>query len=148
MPALPAREVTERGPRPMSAVIATFGGIGLVATLCYFVLANMLSGFAGLPAVVASVCAYLVSAAFSYYGHKYWSFASKRAHAIAVPRFLASAALGLALAYFIPLAGRELALPATAAYIATCIIVPLVNFFVLGKWVFGAGRRPDPWQGP
>lgn len=138
MPASPARELAQdREKRPLGKVAAIFGSVGIAATLCYFLLATVLAALPGMSVTGASVIAYSLSAALSYYGHKHLSFASKRADTIAIPRFLVSTGIGLSLAFALPKLGESMGWPPIVAYAAICAVVPAINFVVLGRWVFG-----------
>ncbi len=139
-----------RGPACDAAIVArstartllTFAGVGLTATVLYFVLASTASALFQAPAAVCSVVAYLLSAILSYYGHKHLSFVSSGAHLLEAPRFVAATGLGLLLAYLIPMAVERVGWPHVVAYMAVCLIVPAVNFVLLKSWVFRTGALP------
>ena len=122
--------------RPLALVLAVFGSVGATATLCYFFLASLLAGLAGLDAVVSSIIAYLVSTVFSYLGHKHLSFGSTRAHSVALPRFAVTSAVGLAVACLIPKSASALGLAPILAYASVCLVVPAFNFIAFSRWVF------------
>lgn len=119
---------------PVAAAI--FGSVGISATLCYFLFANVLTLLPGITPPTASVAAYLVSAIVSYFGHKHLSFGSIRANAIAAPRFASVTVAGIGIAYLLPKIAESLELPSLAAYAALCVVIPVVNFIVLSMWVF------------
>jgi putative flippase GtrA len=120
--------------------VSRFALIGGLSTLIYAISAFVLSGSAGapfLPPVAASVGAYAIAAAFSYAGHKYFTFVSPGAHRLELPRFLTLAASGLLIAMAVPLLLSEmLGLPPAIPILATCIAVPVVNYVMMGRWVF------------
>lgn len=123
--------------------LSRFAAVGALATVIYAVLAFCLSGGLGLailPAAPASLVAYAAAAAFSYAGHKYVTFVSHGAHVFEAPRFLALTALGLGFAWLLPtiLVGGA-GLPPAVPIIVTCILVPVVNYVVLDRWVFASG---------
>lgn len=125
---------------------ARFLIIGLGATLIYAVLATMLStGETALMRPAAgSVLSYAIAAAFSYAGHKYFTFVSDGAHRFEVPRFVVVTLVGLAVSLILPaLLSGLLGLPAQVPIVATCILIPFVNYVVLRHWVF-AGARSNP----
>lgn len=122
--------------RNLSAVVAIFGSVGVAATLCYLLIVSGLTALSGLSPAKASVVAYLICTILSYYGHKHLSFASKRADAVAVPRFLASAVIGLAMAWLVPAVGDDLGWPAAVSFVLICVLVPGLNFVLLSRWVF------------
>lgn len=119
-----------------------FAMIGAAATAIYAATAALLSAGADplLPAATASVCAYALAALASYAGHKYVTFGSAGAHVFEAPRFAAVTAMGIAFAGILPMvmvdgAGLDPLVPIAV----TCIVVPVVNYVVLERWVFGAG---------
>jgi putative flippase GtrA len=121
--------------------ISRFAVIGGASTLVYGVCALLLSrggnGTAMLPATLASAVAYAFAGLFSYAGHKYFTFMSAGAHAFELPRFLLLNATGLATAIALPVVLTErLGMPVTIPVALTCIAVPVVNYIVLGRWVF------------
>lgn len=122
--------------------VSRFALIGGASTLIYAACASALSGVGGrevLSPVAASIAAYGIAAVFSYAGHKYFTFVSRGAHALELPRFLALTASGLAVATAAPgiLTGM-LGLPPAVPILFTCIAVPVVNYVVMGRWVFRA----------
>lgn len=122
--------------------IARFAGVGALATLAYAGLATAFVRFGGMPSVAAAITAYLCCAALSYALHRRVTFRSDRAHAAALPRFAATTAAGLALATLLAAAGAALGLPAEAAFVATSIAVPLLNFALLDRLVFPERTLP------
>lgn len=121
--------------------VSRFALIGIAATALYAVLAFLLSGAgsgaARLGAAPASLAAYAVAALFSYTGHKYFTFVSGGAHRFEAPRFLTLTAVGLCFSWVLPVILVDgLSMPALVPIIVTCIVVPVVNYFVLGRWVF------------
>jgi len=128
------------GGRPIDGLwslkLSRFAVVGAGTTALYAVLALAFS-FSGIAATGASVLAFLITAVFSYAGHKYVTFASGGSHAFEAPRFLAVSASSLTTVSVLPavLTGM-LGLPAAVPILLACIIVPAVNYVVLGRWVF------------
>lgn len=119
-----------------SIKLSRFAVIGAGTTALYAVLALAFSYF-GIVATGASVLAFLITAVFSYAGHKYVTFASDGSHAFELPRFLAVSATSLTTVSVLPAVLTDmLGLPAAVPILLACIIVPAVNYVVLGKWVF------------
>ena len=117
--------------------LSRFVLIGLASTVLYAVLAFVFAGTEGLGATGASVLAFALAAVFSYAGHKYVTFVSDGAHRLELPRFLVLSASGLAVAIALPgLLTEMLGMPAAIPILLTCLIVPVVNYVVLGRWVF------------
>lgn len=142
MPALPVPE--SRGlqaRRPLLPLLAIFSAVGTATTLSYFILAALISSVLPVSAAVASAGAYVISAVLSYYGHRNMSFASIGSHSVEVPRFVATTAVGLFLASLLPLAADQMRWPPAFVFAVVCLVIPLVNFFLLRGWVFRTGSR-------
>ena len=116
--------------------LSRFAAIGILSTVLYAALALTFNGL-GIQATGASVLAFGVAAVFSYAGHKYVTYVSGGCHAFELPRFLALSAAGLAVVSMLPaLLSGVLGLPAAVPVLFACIVVPAVNYVVLGRWVF------------
>ncbi|RJT26025.1 GtrA family protein [Mesorhizobium waimense] len=126
-------------------LLTRFGLVGIAATILYAALAAAFakSERLGFTPIQASLAAYAAAALFSYLAHKSVTFVSGRPHQTEAPRFFLLAATGLAIAYGAPaLLTVKLGLPLIIPVLVTCLLVPVINFFVLDRWVF-AERSPD-----
>lgn len=116
--------------------LSRFAAIGILSTVLYAALALAFNGL-GVEATGASVLAFVFAAIFSYSGHKYVTYVSGGRHAFELPRFLVLSAAGLAVVSMLPaLLTGVLGLPAVVPILLACIVVPTVNYVVLGRWVF------------
>jgi putative flippase GtrA len=116
--------------------LSRFAAIGASATLLYAALALAFANI-GMPATGGSVAAFLLAAAFSYAGHKYVTFASAGRHRFEMPRFMAVSAAGLAVVSVLPAVLTDmLGFPAAVPILLACLVIPAVNYVVLGRWVF------------
>jgi len=121
--------------------LSRFAAIGASATLLYAGLALAFTGL-GIAATGASVLAFLLAAVFSYGGHKYVTFVSGGRHAFELPRFLVVSAAGLAVVSVMPAVLTDmLGLPAAVPILLACIVIPAVNYVVLGRWVFAGAEK-------
>lgn len=126
-------------------LLARFGLVGIAATILYAALAAAFAKWEriGFTPIRASIAAYAAAALFSYLAHKSVTFVSSGSHRSEAPRFLLLAATGLAVAYGAPaLLTVKLGLPLIIPVLATCLLVPAINFLVLDRWVF-TKRSPD-----
>jgi putative flippase GtrA len=111
---------------------------GIGATLLYALLAAAFSTAMPIKPALGSVLAYGLAAAFSYAGHKYFTFVSSGAHRFEAPRFVVLTLIGLATSFALPAVLSEgFGLPAQVPIELTCLLVPVVNYVVLRHWVFG-----------
>jgi putative flippase GtrA len=69
--------------------------IGGLSTLIQFVVLALLVELTGMQEVIASAISYVLSGFFNYYANFHVTFSSTSRHAETLPRFLASACLGL-----------------------------------------------------
>jgi len=72
-----------------------FAGVGGVATLLQFILLALLVEFQLLPGVAASGVSYGLAAVFSYFANYHLTFASNSNHSDTLPKFVATAIVGL-----------------------------------------------------
>ncbi|MER8766242.1 GtrA family protein [Mesorhizobium sp. M0968] len=120
-------------------LLARFGLVGIAATILYAALAAAFAKWEriGFTPTQASLAAYVAAALFSYLAHKSVTFVSVGSHQSEAPRFILLAATGLAVAYGAPaLLTVKLGLPLIIPVLATCLLVPAINFLVLDRWVF------------
>jgi putative flippase GtrA len=127
---------TTRGYCPL---ISRFAAVGIAATLVYaalaLALASALGGVVSQPSL--SLLAYILAACFSYCAHRAFTFASLGSHRFEVPRFASVTAMGAGISFLVPvLLGRWTDLPIAVPVAAVCVIVPLLNFVALDRWVF------------
>lgn len=124
-------------------LVARFGVTGVTTTLVYFFLTNAFVLFSMMSPVLSSVCAYVISVAISYVMQARFSF---RVHGFSIEqfaRFVVMSLVGLVVSWCaMALTVDVLHWPYLIGAIGTCVIIPVLNFFVLRGWVFTAQARP------
>lgn len=111
--------------------------VGGACTALYVLLAFFGAELFGLPASLASLCAYATSAGVSYLGHRAFTFRSQRPHRDAAWRFGLLAAAGYAVALAAPLTLTDwLGAPPLASFLAVSVAVPALNALALSRLVF------------
>jgi putative flippase GtrA len=129
--------------RSEPARILRFAVIGGVSTLIYAVLTLALSamhGF-GMPVTIASIAGYGAGAVFSYCGHRFVTFMSDGAVGFEIVRFACATALGFLLSVGLAVILADVAgLPPLVPVAIASILVPVLNFIILRKFVFVAAR--------
>ena len=115
--------------------LATFASVGAIATIGYAVIAGSLA-FMGVKPLWASLTAYAICTAWSYLGHKRFTFASAGPHHIEAPRFIVASLVGLLVATATPILFALLGLSPYFAILATCILVPIISFVASQRFVF------------
>ncbi len=121
-------------------LVSRFALVGLSATALYAVLALFLGALmrddAGQAA--ASLLAYATAAIFSYCAHRVFTFASNGAYRFEIPRFAALTLSGVAISFIVPLVlSQWLLLPMIVPVAVVCVVIPLLNYVALDRWVFG-----------
>lgn len=117
--------------------LARFAGVGVAASLIYFVLAAAFSGLAGIGAAAASVLAYALAAVFAFIAHRRVTFSSKADPKRELWRFAAATIIGLALATLIPIALDEAA--PLVSFFVVMLVVPICSFLMMKFFVFTRG---------
>lgn len=119
-------------------LLTRFALVGVAATILYAVLAlafgRLLDSHAG---AWTSLLAYGVAAVFSYLAHRAFTFASDGDRAAEIPRFIVVTATGAAISFAVPAVVQTgFGLPLAVAVLLVCLVIPLINFLVLDRWVF------------
>lgn len=120
--------------------IASFGCVGAISTLTYAGSAILFVEM-GAGVVSASLMAYSCGMLVSYWGHRSFTFRSKRPHGEGIPRFVTLSILGSLLAVTIPLACGWLGLAEFVGIVTTALAIPLLSFFGQSRFVFPAPGR-------
>jgi putative flippase GtrA len=81
----------------LGAEIGRFGGVGVLAAIAHYGVLVVLVEMGGFGATPAALAGYVAGGIVSYGLNYRWTFRSERAHAVAVPRFVAIAAIGFVL---------------------------------------------------
>ncbi|MER9693849.1 GtrA family protein [Mesorhizobium sp. M0179] len=129
--------------RSEPARILRFAAIGGVSTLIYAVLTLALSALHGFgrPAAIASVAGYGAGAVFSYCGHRFVTFMSDGSIGFEIVRFACATAIGFLLSVGLAMILTDVAgLPPLVPVAIASILVPVLNFIILRKFVFVAAR--------
>ena len=121
--------------------VSRFALVGLTATGIYAVLAMLLGSWmrddAGQAA--ASLVAYGAAAVFSYCAHRIFTFASSGSYRFEIPRFVVLTLSGVTISFIVPLVlAQWLLLPMIIPVAVVCVVIPLLNYIALDRWVFGA----------
>jgi putative flippase GtrA len=88
----------------------------------------------------AGFLGYLAALPAAYLLHRTFTFRSHASVPAESSRFVLGSILGIGLSSLFPAAMVRFELPFTIALTITCILVPLINYFVLSRWAFAAGN--------
>ena len=121
----------------MAPQFISYAGTGAVGTAVQYAVLIALVQLASVPAVVASTAGALVGALINYVLNHRFTFASRRAHRMALPRFFAIAVVGVLLNAAM-MAAILAMVPAhyLLAQVAATVVVLLVGFLANRKWTF------------
>jgi putative flippase GtrA len=123
-------------------LVVRFGVTGVTTTLAYFVLINAFVLWSTMPPVLSSVCAYVISLVISYVMQSRFTFRVNADSVDQIARFIVMSLAGLVVSWCVmALTVDVLHWPYLTGAIATCVIIPILNFFVLRGWVFTAQAK-------
>jgi putative flippase GtrA len=118
-------------------LLLRFGSVGMLSTLVYVLVANLLTWLTSMGSAEASVAGYLAGMAVSFTGQSRFTFGLRETGAIHLLRFCLLSALGLAISYWcVRLATDLLGIAPVWGTLGTAILVPLVSFIAMKFWVF------------
>jgi putative flippase GtrA len=121
--------------------LVVFCAVGVSLAMVYFVIAYAGSSWLGLEAATSSVAAYVLMIPLGYFAHRIITFRSSAFHKVAFPRFVVTQCIAVALSWAIPnAASRLFAAPRWVAFLAVCVVVPMVSFVTARAWVFVESR--------
>jgi putative flippase GtrA len=120
---------------PFREVVA-FATIGVTGTGLYAAVVLMLTQLGGVNLFLANHLAIIASATWSYFGHRWITFAYNAAHAPAIRRFLAQLVILYIISNGLLMAANRLGLDSIWGVAATVTLNPAINYFALKFWVF------------
>jgi len=114
-----------------------FSLVGVVNTILYFIITNVIIYLELAESLVASNFTYSLLIIISFMGHSNFTFRVKTIKSIQFKKFLTLSLIGLLISNFIIFLNTQHfnASPFLSILIIS-IIIPLINFFVLKYWVF------------
>ena len=122
---------------PFFPQFVRYGGAGAVGTAAHFAVLAVLVQLAGASPVGASTAGAIVGAIINYALNYRFTFASRRAHHVALPRFVAIAAMGIVLNAVVLWAALAFVRPHyLVAQVAATGAVLVAGFFANRKWTF------------
>ena len=120
-----------------SGRIVRFGLVGIAATALYALLAYAFAYLIPWSAGLGSLIAYAISAAFSYLGHRLFTFKNRDTIAGSASRFAGVNVLAYGVSAVIPWAMTDWLGYAPVVSIAlVCLVIPAMNFLLLNLFVF------------
>ncbi len=122
--------------------VARFGVIGVMATLCHFIVLNLLA--APLGSVAANCVAFLCAVNVTYFGQSIWVFKRRSIQGAQMRRFAVSAISGLILNAVLMAAFTGLfAWHYNQAFILIVFLVPAILFLINKFWVFAEAPHDE-----
>lgn len=116
--------------------IVRFAMAGVVTTLLYFVLTNILILSATVTPAVASVTGYLISLAVSYALQSQYAFRAERHSPRQVGRYVVTGVAGLVVSWVVMAMFSVLDFPPQAGTVFVCGLIPIANYWSYKTWVF------------
>lgn len=122
---------------PLFAQFVRYGGAGAIGTAAHFAVLAALVQLAGAGPVGASTVGAIVGAIINYALNYRFTFGSRRAHHVALPRFCAIAAAGVVLNAAVLSAALAFVRPHyLVAQVAATVAVLVAGFLANRKWTF------------
>lgn len=122
---------------PVFPQFIRYGGAGAIGTAAHFAVLTALVQLAGASPLGASTVGAIVGAIINYALNYRFTFASRRVHHVALPRFLAIAAMGIVLNAAVLYAALAFVRPHyLVAQVAATAAVLVAGFFANRKWTF------------
>lgn len=132
--------------REFQRQVMRYGVVGATATITHILLVLAMVERGGLNALPATVLSFLIAFNISYFGARAWAFEAKGQHRDHLPRYFATAILGLALnAGIIGILHTVLGLDYRLALGVVVVSVPAITFLLSRYWVFR--ERTEETQG-
>jgi|GEM_PF-42238 len=127
--------------RPLLPELFRFGIVGLVATATHAAVYGYLVSRTSITPLAANPVAFALAFLVSFFGHRDWTFAHQAAKG-ALPKFLATAALGFCSNQFITwLVVDQFRLPALDVIYGIFLVTPILVFVCSKYWAFAAPRQ-------
>jgi putative flippase GtrA len=114
-----------------------YAGVGLIGTVAHYAVLLTLVNFANIAPVLASTIGAVVGACINYVLNYRFTFASRRDHVVAVPRFVTIAALGLVVNAAVMALALSLGLNSylLAQVVATAAVL-IMGYLANRRWTF------------
>jgi len=114
-----------------------FGIVGLSAVIIYAIAAYLLTSKGGIKPVLASPIAYLIAIPVSFFGQKYFTFASKGKAKTEASFFIILQLCSLAIATGLTAFTTEvLGWHSNWAIVVVCLILPPASYFIMSLYIF------------
>lgn len=126
------------------AQMMRYGLVGLLAVAVHYVVLIGLVESSLLAKVPASIAGFCLATPVNYYLQHLWVFRSERAHATALPRYLAVTSAGLAINALAFTAGLQLVVPYLLAQAIAIALVTAFNFTANRFYTFSAATPARP----
>jgi putative flippase GtrA len=124
--------------------IARYALVGLLAVAIHYAALIALVELAAVGKVLASVVGFCLAIPVNYYFQHRWVFRSQNRHRVALPRYQAVTAVGLAINAVAFNGGLKVGLPYLLAQAIAIVLVVGFNFIANRVYTFGASSAVGP----
>jgi len=133
--------------RSLASKLVRFPIVGALSSAVYAASTWFYIARLGVESSAATFAGYATAIPFSFFAHRSLTFGSRGAIGIEMKRFAVVHAAGMFVAWSSMRASEFLDLHYGVGIVTAVVLVPLVSFVVLDRWVFKAGasqgRAPD-----
>jgi putative flippase GtrA len=128
--------------RSLTSKLLRFPIVGAVSSAVYAVATWFYISHLGVGSSVATFAGYATAIPFSFFAHRSLTFGSRGAVGAEMKRFALVHAAGMFVAWASMRASEALDLHYAIGIVTAVVLVPLVSFVVLDRWVFKATGVP------
>ncbi|MEP7097223.1 MAG: GtrA family protein [Dokdonella sp.] len=144
-PPEPLAVVSEGEPvRSLTSKLVRFPIVGALSSAVYAASTWFYIARLGLGSSAATFAGYATAIPFSFFAHRSFTFGSRGAVGVEIKRFALVHAAGMLVAWLSMRASQVLGLHYAVGIVTAVLLVPLVSFVVLNRWVFRTNARPLP----
>lgn len=136
---LPLEEAVGRWRAPALRLVR-FAVVGASSSLLYALIVFALLSWGIGPLPLVHCIAYALAIPYGYLAQRGFTFRSHASHVVAFPRFVATNAVSFAATSVFVVLADALRIHAAAVVLAVVVLVPLINYLCLNRWVFA--QRP------
>jgi SAM-dependent methyltransferase len=116
--------------------LSRFTIVGILATLTYLIVANLLFYFDAMDSAWASVLAYLAGMVVSFTGQSRFTFEVSRNRLDHIVKFVLLSALGLGLSFGLVRVADNFLIAPVFGTVCAAVVIPILSYFIMRFWVF------------
>ena len=141
-PEPPATTPSTTAARSLTSKLVRFPIVGALSSAVYAVATWFYISRLGVGSSAATFAGYMTAIPFSFFAHRSLTFGSRGAVGVEMKRFALVHAVGMLVAWLSMRTTEALDLHYAVGIVTAVLLVPLVSFVVLDRWVFRGDALP------